>query len=64
VHELVEVHRSMLASGAVDYVLHQDPYLSVSAAARTLRALQDGVRGALTTFRNPRVEIVTQENLA
>jgi len=64
VHELVEVHRSMLASGAVDYVLHQDAYLSVSAAARTLRALQDRVRGALTTFRNPRVEIVTQENLA
>jgi LacI family transcriptional regulator len=64
VHDLVEMHRSMLASGAADYVLHQDVYLSVSAAAKTLRALQDGVRGALTTFRNPRVEIVTQENLA
>ncbi len=64
VHDLVEVHRTMLASGTADYVLHQDVYLSVSAAARTLRALQDGVRGALTTFRNPRVEIVTQENLA
>lgn len=64
VHDLVAVHRSMLASGAADYVLHQDVYLSVSAAAKTLRALQDGVRGALTTFRNPRVEIVTQENLA
>jgi len=54
----------MLASGAADYVLHQDVYLSVSGAAKTLRALQDGVRGALTTFRNPRVEIITQENLA
>lgn len=64
VHDLVEVHRSMLASGVADYVLHQDVYLSVSAAAKTLRALQDGVRGALTTFRNPRVEIITQENLA
>ncbi len=64
VHDLIEVHRSMLASGAADYVLHQDAYLSVSAAAKTLRALEDGVRGALTTFRNPRVEIVTQENLA
>lgn len=64
VHDLVEVHRSMLASGAADYVLHQDVYLSVSAAAKTLRALQDGVRGALTTFRNPRIEIITQENLA
>jgi LacI family transcriptional regulator len=64
VHDLVETHRAMLASGAVNYVLHQDVYLSVSAAARTLRALQDGVRGALTTFKNPRVEILTPENLA
>jgi LacI family transcriptional regulator len=64
VHDLVEVHRSMLAAGTTDYVLHQDVYLSVSSAARTLRALQDGVRGALTTFRNPRVEIITRENLA
>lgn len=64
VHELVELHRSMLAAGSADYVLHQDVYLSVSAAAKTLRALQDGVRGALTTFRNPRVEIITRENLA
>lgn len=63
VHDLVEVHRTMLASGAADYVLHQDIYLSVSAAARTLRALSDGVRGALTTFKNPRVEIITPENL-
>ena len=64
VHDLVELHRNMLASGVADYVLHQDVYLSVSAAAKTLRALQDGVRGALTTFRNPRVEIITPENLA
>ena len=64
VHDLVELHRSMLAAGTADYVLHQDVYLSVSAAAKTLRALQDGVRGALTTFRNPRVDIITRENLA
>lgn len=64
VHELVELHRSMLSSGSADFVLHQDIYPSVSAAARTLRALDDGVRGALSTFRNPRVEIITQENLA
>jgi LacI family transcriptional regulator len=62
-HDLVEVHRNLLVSGGVDYVLHQDIYLSVSAAARTLRALTDGVRGALTTFKNPRVEIITPENL-
>jgi LacI family transcriptional regulator len=64
VHDLVEVHRLMLASGNVDFVLHQDVYTSVSAAARTLRALNEGVRGALTTFRNPRVEVITQENIA
>jgi LacI family transcriptional regulator len=63
-HDLVEVHRSMLASGSVNFVLHQDVYTSVSAAARTLSALNEGVRGALTTFRNPRVEIITQENMA
>lgn len=63
VHDLTTVHRSMLASGAADYALHQDVYLSVSAAAKTLRALQDGVRGALASFRNARVEIATQENL-
>ncbi|UUZ77786.1 LacI family DNA-binding transcriptional regulator [Polaromonas sp. P1(28)-13] len=64
VHDLVEVHRSMLTSGNVDFVLHQDVYTSVSAAARTLRALNEGVRGALTTFRNPRIEVVTRENIA
>ena len=64
VHDLVEVHRTMLASGAASYVLHQDIYGSVSAAARTLRALSDGVRGARTTFRNPRIEIITPENRA
>lgn len=64
VHELVEVHRSMLAANSADFVLHQDIYPMVSAAARTLRALDDGVRGALAAFHNPRVEIVTPENLA
>ena len=64
VHELVGAHSSLLAAGSADFVLHQDIYQSVSAAARTLRALKDGVRGALTTFRNRRVEIITRENLA
>lgn len=64
VHELGEVHRTLLASGTASFVLHQDIYQSVSAAARTLRALHDGVRGALATFRNPRLEIITQENMA
>jgi LacI family transcriptional regulator len=35
----------------------------VSTASRVLRSLCDGVRGALS-IGNPRVEIVTAENLA
>jgi LacI family transcriptional regulator len=62
-HDLLEVHRSMLISGTLAYVLHQDVHYVVTAAARVLRALCDGVRGALTV-NNPRVEIVTAENLA
>ena len=62
-HDLLEVHRSMLISGTLGYVLHQDVYYAVTAAARVLRALCDGVRGALVTS-NPRIEIVTSENLA
>ena len=63
VHDLLEVHRSMLMSGVVSYVLHQDVYYSIMAATRVLRALCDGVRGALSVS-NPRIEILTAENLA
>jgi LacI family transcriptional regulator len=62
-HDLLEVHRSMLISGTLGYVLHQDVHYVVTTAARVLRALCDGVRGALAVT-NPRVEIVTAENLA
>lgn len=62
-HDLLEVHRAMLISGTLGYVLHQDVHYAVTAAARVLRALCDGVRGALAAS-NPRVEIVTAENLA
>lgn len=62
-HDLLEVHRSMLMSGALSYVLHQDVQYAVTAAARVLRALCDGVRGALA-ISNPRIEILTAENLA
>jgi len=62
-HDLLEVHRSMLLSGALSYLLHQDVEYAVGAASRVLRALCDGVRGALA-INNPRVEIVTAENLA
>ena len=62
-HDLLEVHRSMLISGALAYVLHQDVHYAVTTAARVLRALCEGVRGALAVS-NPRVEILTAENLA
>ncbi len=62
-HDLLEVHRSMLLSGALSYLLHQDVEYAVTAASRVLRALCDGVRGALA-INNPRVEILTAENLA
>ena len=62
-HDLLEVHRSMLLSGALSYLLHQDVQYAVTAASRVLRALCDGVRGALA-INNPRIEILTAENLA
>jgi LacI family transcriptional regulator len=62
-HDLLEVHRSMLISGAATYVLDQDVHYAITSAARVLRALCDGVRGALSVS-HPRVEIITAENLA
>jgi LacI family transcriptional regulator len=62
-HDLLEVHRSMLLSGSLSYLLHQDVQYAVTAASRVLRALCDGVRGALA-INNPRIEILTAENLA
>ena len=62
-HDLLEVHRSMLISGTLAYVLHQDVHYAVTSAARVLRALCDGVRGALNAA-NPPIEIATVENLA
>lgn len=62
-HDLLDVHRAMLLSGALGYVLQQDVHYAVTTAARVLRALCEGVRGALAVS-NPRVEILTVENLA
>jgi LacI family transcriptional regulator len=65
------VHRALaehgddttLLSGALTFVLHQDVHYVATTAARVLRALCEGVRGALAVS-NPRVDIVTAENLA
>jgi LacI family transcriptional regulator len=62
-YELIETHRSLLISGHLSYVLHQDVHYSVLTAGKVLRSLCDGVRGALS-IGNPRVEIATVENLA
>jgi LacI family transcriptional regulator len=63
VHDLLEVHRSMLVANAVSYVLQQDVHYAVMTAAKVLRLLCEEVRGALAVS-NPRIEIITAENLA
>lgn len=63
VHDLLEAHRALLVANAVSYVLQQDVYYAVMAAAKVLRLLCEEVRGALAVS-NPRVEILTAENLA
>lgn len=63
VHDLLEAHRALLTSNAVSYVLQQDVYYAVMTAAKVLRMLCEEVRGALAVS-NPRVEILTAENLA
>jgi LacI family transcriptional regulator len=63
VHDLLEAHRAMLVSGSASFVLHQDVHYAVMTAAKVLRLLCEEVRGALAVS-NPRVEILTAENLA
>ena len=63
VHDMLEVHRSMLVANAVSYVLQQDVHYAVMTAAKVLRLLCEEVRGALAVS-NPRIEIITAENLA
>jgi LacI family transcriptional regulator len=62
-HDLLELHRAMLVSGQLTFVLHQDLHYAVLSATRMLRALCESLRGALAVS-SPRVEIMTAENLA
>ena len=62
VHDFTDAHRSLLSTGALSYVLHQDIHYCVLTAARVLRALCENVRGALNVVQ-PRIEILTAENL-
>lgn len=61
-HDLTDEHRTLLTTGALSYLLHQDIHYCVLAAARVLRALCENVRGALNVAQ-PRIEILTAENL-
>jgi LacI family transcriptional regulator len=63
IHDLLEMHRSLLVTNVVSYILHQDVYYAVMTAAKVLRLLCEEVRGALAVS-NPRIEILTAENLA
>jgi LacI family transcriptional regulator len=62
-HDLLELHRAMLVSGQLTFVLHQDLHYAVLSATRMLRSLCESLRGALAVS-SPRVEIMTAENLA
>ena len=61
-HDFTDLHQSLLISGDLAYVLHQDIYYCVLTAARVLRGLCENVRGALNVVQT-RVEILTAENL-
>jgi LacI family transcriptional regulator len=61
-HDLTDAHRTLLTTGALSYLLHQDIHYCVLAAARSLRAQCENVRGALNVAQ-PRIEILTAENL-
>jgi LacI family transcriptional regulator len=63
VHDLLEMHRSLLVGNVVSYVLQQDVHYAIATAAKVLRLLCEEVRGALAVS-NPRIEIITAENLA
>ena len=62
-HDLIDQHRAMLITGELSYVLYQDIYYAVTTAAKVLRSLCDGMRGALT-LGHPKIDIATVENLS
>ncbi len=61
-HDATDIHRALLGSDSLAFVLHQDIHYCVLAAARVLRALCENVRGALNVVQ-PRIEILTAENV-
>lgn len=61
VHDLTDIHQTLLSRGDLSYVLDQDNQYCISTAARVLRGLCENVRGALQVVK-PRIEILTAEN--
>jgi LacI family transcriptional regulator len=61
VHDLTDVHQTLLGRGDIAYVLDQDNQYCISTAARVLRGLCENVRGAIQVVK-PRIEILTAEN--
>jgi len=61
VHDLTDVHQTLLSRGDVAYVLDQDNHYCISTAARVLLGLCENVRGAIQVVK-PRIEILTAEN--
>lgn len=62
-HDLTEVNKTLLTSGALSYVLHQDIHYCILAAAKSLLSLRENLRGGSITIP-PALQIVTSENLA
>lgn len=61
VHDLTDIHQTLLSRGDLSYVLDQDNQYCISTAAKVLRALCENVRGAIQIVK-PRIEILTAEN--
>jgi LacI family transcriptional regulator len=61
VHDLTDIHQSLLGRGELAYVLDQDNQYCISTAAKVLRDLCENVRGAIQVVK-PRIEILTAEN--
>jgi LacI family transcriptional regulator len=61
VHELTDIHQTLLGRGELAYVLDQDNQYCISTAAKVLRDLCENVRGAIQVVK-PRIEILTAEN--
>ncbi|HYD99425.1 MAG TPA: LacI family DNA-binding transcriptional regulator [Alphaproteobacteria bacterium] len=61
-HDLTEANKTLLTTGVLSFVLHQDIHDCVTAAATSLLTLRASLRGAPIAVP-PRLEIVTSENL-